>query len=106
MHAGREANDQQSRIGVAKRWDRAAKVARLVQAQGIEEGGQARAAPARRVKCAVHPISPRQTLAFRPVRDSDTRSLACLPPPAFLDVCQGVLAWFFGILYGCPVLDS
>src|SRR5258707_656620 len=54
----------------------------------------------------VHPISSRETLAFRPARDSDTRSLACLPRPAFLDVCQGVMCAVFGILYGCPVLDS
>ena len=39
----------------------------------------------------VHPISPRETLAFRPARDSDTRSAAYIPGLAFLDVCQGVM---------------
>src|SRR5271166_3434423 len=40
---------------------------------------------------ALHLISPRETLAFRPARDSDTRSAACLPRPAFLDVCRSVM---------------
>src|SRR5258708_27289864 len=39
----------------------------------------------------IHLISPRETLAFRPARDKDRRGLACLPRPAFLDVCQGVM---------------
>src|SRR5258708_7247848 len=52
----------------------------------------------------VHSISPRETLAFRRARDSETRSLACPPRLAFLDVCQGVMGSFFGTLYGCPVL--
>ena len=38
-----------------------------------------------------HPISPRETPAFRPEGDSDTRNLACPPRCAFLDVCQGVM---------------
>jgi NAD(P)-dependent dehydrogenase (short-subunit alcohol dehydrogenase family) len=54
----------------------------------------------------IHPISPRETPAFRPARDSDARSTACLPRLAFLHVCRGVMAWVFGILYGCPVLDA
>jgi len=40
--------------------------------------------------------------AFRPARDSDRRSVACLPRPAFLDVCRGAMGVIFGRLYGCP----
>src|SRR5258708_6708872 len=60
---------------------------------------------AKTICCGIHPISPRETLAFRPARDSDVRSTACIPP-AFLDVCRGVTRWLFGILYGCPALDT
>src|ERR1700719_4893918 len=46
----------------------------------------------------VHYTSPRETLAFRPERDSDARSAACFPRSAFLDVCRGVVAWLLDIL--------
>src|SRR5260370_30182522 len=52
-----------------------------------------------------HHISPRETLAFRPARDSDVRSTARIPRPAFLHVFEGVVGGFLGILYGCPALD-
>src|SRR6267154_572680 len=52
-----------------------------------------------------HHISPRETLAFRPARDSDARSAACIPWPAFLDVFEGVL-WGDLLVYCMDVQPS
>src|SRR5258708_28220748 len=57
------------------------------------------------IGAVLHHISPRETLAFRPASDSDARSAACIPWPAFVDVFEGVMGRLVGILYGCPALD-
>jgi hypothetical protein len=44
------------------------------------------------VRREIHPKFLREKLSpFRPARDSETPRLACLPRPAFLDVCRGAM---------------